>query len=126
MINDAEREKELAEIEVWRDFISRGDYAGGGLAFWEKGYIAEAKDAFAVGGEKELSDLVSALEEGGDREKLDYRVLNYFDKLKDNGAAMKVFDAVLKKDALSLKEAHATIAKAFKAEKKKEKKDARR
>ncbi len=126
LINDAEREKELAEIEVWRDFISRGDYAGGGLAFWEKGYIAEAKEAFSVGGETELSDLVSALEEGGDREKLDYRVLNYYDKLKDSGAAMKVFDAVLKKDALSLKEAHATIAKAFKAEKKKEKKDARR
>ncbi|MCR4726292.1 MAG: hypothetical protein K5753_03635 [Clostridia bacterium] len=126
LINDAEREKTVAEIEIWRDFISRGDYAGAGLAFWEKGYIPEAKDAFDVGGEKELSDLVSAMEEGEGGEKLDYRILRFYDKLKDNRAARKVFDAVLKKDALYLKEAHESIGKALRAEKKKEKKDGRR
>ena len=126
LINDAEREKTIAEIEIWRDFISRGDYAGAGLAFWEKGYIPEAKDAFNVGGEKELSDLVSAMEEGEGGEKLDYRILRFYDKLKDNRAARKVFDAVLKKDALYLKEAHESIGKALRAEKKKEKKDGRR
>ncbi len=125
LVNDSEREKAIAEITVWRDFISRGDFAGGGLAFWEKGYVKEAKETFEIGGEKELLDLVSAIDEG-DSEKLDYRILRHYDKLKDSAAAIRIFSSVLEKDLHYMKETHRSLSNSLKFDKKKEQKHARR
>lgn len=102
LINDGEREKVLLDVTLWRDHIARGDYVGAGVAYWEHGYLKEAKEYFALGGETDLSDLLDAAS-GGGGEKLDYRILRHYDKFKNNPAAMKIIVSLMKKDVESLK-----------------------
>lgn len=102
LINDRERERALLDVSVWRDHVSHGDYVGAGVAYWEGGFLKEAKEYFDLGGEKDLSDLVDAAS-GGSDERLDYRILRHYDRLADNPAAMRIILALLDRDRASLK-----------------------
>ena len=113
LINDREREKALLDVRLWRDMIARGDYLGAGVAYWEHGYLKEAKEYFELGGEGDLSELLDAAS-GGTDEKLDYHILRHYDILSKNPAAVKIILALLKKDGASLKEQHKDIARKFK------------
>ena len=116
LINDREREKALLDVAIWRDHVSRGDYVGAGVAYWEGGFLKEAKEYFVLGGESELSDLIDAAS-GGTDEKLDYGILRHYDRLKENPAAMRIILEVLKKDTSSLKEQTNDIARKVKGKK---------
>ena len=117
LINDREREKAVLDITLWRDFVQRGDYIGAGVAYWEHGFIKEAKEYFELGGESALSDLLDAAS-GGTDEKLDYHILRHYDRLKGNPAAMKIILALLKKDSESMKNEQKEIARKIKGLKK--------
>ena len=103
LINDREREKTVLDVTLWRDYVSRGDYVGAGVAYWENGCLKEAKEYFALGGENDLAELLDA-SSGGTDEKLDYRILRHYDKFKNNPAAMKIILSLMKKDVESIKE----------------------
>ena len=103
LINDGERKNVVLDVTLWRDYISRGDYVGAGVAYWENGRLKEAKEYFALGGENDLSDLLDAAS-GGGGEKLDYRILRHYDKFKNNPAAMKIILSLMKRDVESIKE----------------------
>ena len=103
LINDKEREKTVLDITLWRDYIARGAYVDAGVAYWEHGYLKEAKEYFSLGGESDLSELLDA-SSGGTDEKLDYRILRHYDKFKNNAAAMKIILSLLKRDVAAIKE----------------------
>ena len=103
LVDEAEKEKVLADVGVWRDYISHGDYVGAGVAYWEKGYLKEAKEYFVLGGETDLSELLDATS-GGTDEKLDYGILRHYDRFKNNSAAMKIILSLLQRDAAAVKE----------------------
>lgn len=113
LINDREREKAILDVSLWRDHIARGDYVGAGVAYWEHGYHKDAKAYFELGGESSLSDLVDAAS-GGTDEKLDYRILSHYDRLKGNPAAMRIILALLKKDVAALREEEKKVARTIK------------
>ena len=117
LINDREREEVMLDVTIWRDFISRGDYVGAGVAYWEKGRNKEAKEYFALGGESDLVELIDA-SSGGTDEKLDYRILRHYDRFKGNPAAMRIILSLLAKDASSLKAQSKEIARKIKGAKK--------
>ena len=117
LINDREREEVILDVTIWRDFISRGDYVGAGVAYWEKGRNKEAKEYFALGGESDLAELIDAAS-GGTDEKLDYHILRHYDRFKGNPAAMKIILTLLAKDAASLKAQSKEIARKIKGAKK--------
>jgi len=120
LINDREREKAFADIDIWRRYISAGDYTSAGIAYWERGYNAEAKHYFELAGESDLLDLLEAATGGAD-DKLDYRILSHFDKLKGNAAAMRILNSVVEKDVSALKNTHKEIASRLKLASKKAK-----
>ena len=113
LINDREKEKAILDVSLWKEHISRGDYIGAGVAYWEQGYLKEAKEYFELGGEKDLSDLIDAAS-GGTDEKLDYRILRHYDKFKTNPAAMRIILSLLKKDSAALRETSKDIARKIK------------
>jgi len=113
LVNDQERARAYADVEIWREYVSRGDYVGAGIAYWEKGYNQDAREYFELGGEKDLSDLLDAAS-GGTDEKLDYNILRHYDRLKGNPAAMKIIVALLGKDSAALKEETRDIARKIK------------
>ena len=117
LINDREREKALLDVSVWRDHVSRGDYVGAGVAYWEGGFLKEAKEYFDLGGEKDLSELIDA-SAGGSDERLDYRILRHYDRFAGNPAAMKIILALLNRDSASLKETTKETARKIKGMKK--------
>ena len=112
LLDDRERDKAFAEIEIWRDYVSAGEYVNAGIAYWERGYNEEAKEYFTLAGEPDLTALVDATTSGED-DRLDYRILSHYDKLSGNAAAMKIMTSVLKKDVSrlrnQLKEVSATL-----------------
>ena len=113
LINDKEREKTLLDVMLWRDCISHGDYVGAGVAYWEHGYLKEAKEYFALGGETDLSDLLDAAS-GGTDEKLDYRILRHYDKFKNNPAAMKIILSLMQRDVAAIKEGTKDVSRKLK------------
>ena len=113
LINDKEREKTLLDVTLWRDCISRGDYVGAGVAYWEHGYLKEAKEYFALGGETDLSDLLDAAS-GGTDEKLDYRILRHYDKFKNHPAAMKIILSLMQRDVAAIKEGTKEVSRKLK------------
>lgn len=113
LINDREREKTLLDVALWRDHVSRGDYVGAGVAYWEHGYLKEAKEYFALGGETDLSDLLDAAS-GGTDEKLDYRILRHYDKFKNHPAAMKIILSLMQRDVAAIKEGAKKVSRKLK------------
>ena len=102
LINDLERKKVLFDIEIWKNYVSAGDYVNAGVAYWEKGYHAQAKEYFELAGETDLAAMVDATTTGEDA-RLDYRVVSHFEKLKGNAAAMKIVSRVIESDLAHLK-----------------------
>ena len=117
LINDRERERAILDVSVWRDHVSHGDYVGAGVAYWESGFLKEAKEYFDLGGETDLSDLVDAAS-GGSDERLDYGILRHYDRLAGNPAAMKIILALLDRDSASLKRTITDTARRLKGGKK--------
>ena len=109
LLNDRERERAFAEIEIWRDYVSAGDYTNAGIAYWERGYNEDAKKYFELAGEADLAEMVDATASGDD-DRLDYRILSHYDKLKGNAAAMNIISGVLTKDVQRLKKELREIA----------------
>ena len=103
LVNDAEREKVLLDIRLWRDCISRGDYVGAGVGYWEHGDLEDARHYFTLGGETDLVELVDAVS-GGTDERLDYHILRYYDRLKGNPSVMRIIHSLLRRDLDALKE----------------------
>ena len=116
LINDRDREKILVSVSVWRDYISSGDYVNAGIAYWEHGYLAEAREYFELAGEHDLSAMVDAVE--GEDVRLDYRVISHFEKLAGNAAAMRVLRRVIEGDVSNIKKEHREIASLLKKTKK--------
>ena len=121
LINDRDREKILIEIGIWRDYIASGDYVNAGIAYWEHGYLAEAREYFELVGEHDLSAMVDATVEEGEDARLDYRVVSYFEKLKGNAAAMRVLGRVIDGDLETLRKEHREISSLLKKVNKKTK-----
>jgi len=112
LINDRDREKILVEIGIWRDYIASGDYVNAGIAYWEHGYLTEAREYFERAGEHDLSAMVDAVE--GEDAPLDYRVVSYFDKLSGNAAAMRILRRVVEGDLANIRKEHREIASLLK------------
>ena len=121
LINDRDREKILIEIDIWRDYIASGDYVNAGIAYWEHGYLSEAREYFERAGEHDLSAMVDATLEEGEDARLDYRVVSYYDKLSANAAAMRVLDRVIRGDLATLRNDHREISSLLKKVNKKTK-----
>ena len=109
LVNDQERNKVLLDIEIWRDHIATGEYVNAGIAYWESGYSAEAREYFELAGEHDLSAMVDATM-GGEDAKLDYRVVSYFDQLKGNAAAMRILHRVIEQDVKNMKKEQKEIS----------------
>ena len=120
LLNDKEREKALLDVDVWRDYISRADYVGAGVRYWERGYLSEAKEYFTLGGEQDLALLLSATS-GETDEKLDYRILRHFDRFQEHPAAMKIILSLLKKDASGIEEEMKRISQVLKSSRREKK-----
>ena len=114
LVNDKEREKALLDVSVWQGSISRGDYVGAGVAYWEGGYTEDAKKYFSLGGETDLVELLDAVS-GGTDERLDYSILRYYDRLKNNPSAMRIIHSLLKRDIDVIKENMKSVSKKLKA-----------
>ena len=48
MRDDVLRRATLAETEIHRGYVRKGDYRGAGIAFWEKGMYAKAREMFSL------------------------------------------------------------------------------
>lgn len=103
LVNDKEREQAISNITIWRDYVSRGDYVGAGVAYWEVGDLANAKKYFALGGENDLVELLDAAS-GGTDERLDYNILRYYDRLKGNDSVMRIIRSLLRRDIDAIKQ----------------------
>lgn len=96
-----EGELQTRRIEVFRDYIKKGEYRQGGVNFWKLGLNTDAKKYFTLSGDDKLIALIDACEgEGAD--KLDYEIVKFLPDIMDNSVAKNIIISCLKDDLAEL------------------------
>lgn len=106
--DDAIRVNALRIIEVNKEYVCFGKHQEAGIKFWEYGLLDEAKNQFALSGDKILIDLVDTCSKG-DNKDLNIEILKYFMEVKDNSVASNFIVKTVQKDLLKLKDSFGTI-----------------
>lgn len=106
--DDAVRINALRTIEVNENFVRYGKHQEAGIKFWEYGLLDEAKNQFALSGDKILIELVDTCSKG-DSKDLNIEIVKYFMEVKDNKVASNFIIETAQKDLLKLKESFGTI-----------------
>ncbi len=106
--DDAVRINVLRTIEVNENFVRYGKHQEAGIKFWEYGLLDEAKNQFALSGDKILIELVDTCSKG-DSKDLNIEIVKYFMEVKDNKVASNFIVETAQKDLLKLKESFGTI-----------------
>lgn len=110
--DEKEAKLQTKRIDIYKNFVEKGDYKGAGIAFWEAGVLSEAKKFFELSGNDNLSKLVDAC--SGENTKLDASIVLFYEDLKDNETAVSLIMDTLKKETESIKEENREILKRLK------------
>lgn len=96
-----ESELQIRRIEIYRDYIRKGEYRQGGVRFWKLGLNDDAKKQFTLSGDEKLIGLIDACEgEGAD--KLDYEIVKFLPDIMDNSIAKEIIVNCLQDDLAEL------------------------
>ncbi|MBQ9145471.1 MAG: hypothetical protein IJX70_03295 [Clostridia bacterium] len=105
----------LARIDVYEEQMRTADYHAAGLAFWQLGALADAKQSFIASGEKELAALMDAAEGA---ERLSPTMLRYLPELLDNPQAVHLLVGMVEEDLTRLTALHQQVQEGMLAYKK--------
>ncbi len=102
------------KIDVHEEFISHGNYREAGVRFWEKGLYDDAREMFALSGDKLLIEFMEACLDNDDR-ALDYDIVRYFTDVGNNDVAYKLILSTVKRDLEEIRKTQSSLNAAFKA-----------
>lgn len=116
--DDAIRTKELHKIDIYQNYIHKGQYREAGIKFWELGMIDEAKQQFKLSGDETLIELIDACTQNS-TQNLNIDIVKYFVDVKDNNIARSFIADTVKRDVENLKKSFSETNKKFKSLKEK-------
>ena len=116
--DDAIRTKELHKIDIYQNYIHKGQYREAGIKFWEFGMIDEAKQQFKLSGDETLIELIDACTQNS-TQNLNIDIVKYFVDVKDNEIARSFIADTVKRDVENLKKSFSETNKKFKSLKEK-------
>ena len=116
--DDAIRTKELHKIDIYQNYIHKGQYREAGIKFWEFGMIDEAKQQFKLSGDETLIELIDACTQNS-TQNLNIDIVKYFVDVKDNNIARSFIADTVKRDVENLKKSFSETNKKFKSLKEK-------
>lgn len=116
--DDAIRTKELHKIDIYQNYIHKGQYREAGIKFWEFGMIDEAKQQFKLSGDETLIELIDACTQNS-TQNLNIDIVKYFVDVKDNKIARSFIADTVKRDVENLKKSFSETNKKFKSLKEK-------
>ena len=102
------------KIDVHEEFISHGNYREAGVRFWEKGLYDDAREMFALSGDKLLIEFMEACLDNDDR-ALDYDIVRYFTDVGNNDVAYKLILSTVRRDLEEIRKTQSSLNAAFKA-----------
>lgn len=91
--DDVVRRESLEEVRVYSLFVNKGDYRGAGIAFWEKGMYAKAREMFSLSGDRGLIEFMDACI-GKGNSALDYGIVSYFNEVTDPSAGRLITETL--------------------------------
>lgn len=91
--DDVVRRESLEEVRVCSLFVHKGDYRGAGIAFWEKGMYAKAREMFRLSGDRGLIEFMDACI-GKGNSALDYGIVSYFNEVTDPSAGRLITETL--------------------------------
>ena len=91
--DDVVRRESLEEVRVYSLFVNKGDYRGAGIAFWEKGMYAKAREMFSLSGNRGLIEFMDACI-GKGNSALDYGIVSYFNEVTDPSAGRLITETL--------------------------------
>lgn len=92
MRDDVLRRATLAETEIHRGYVRKGDYRGAGIRFWTRGMYEKAREMFVLSKDRSLIDLMDAATGKGGR--LDYAIVDYFTEIDDPAARQLILETL--------------------------------
>lgn len=97
--------KQLSKIDAYERFVFKGKNKQAGIALWKAGLANEAKEQFAISGDKKLIDFIDGLQ-GKNAENLDAEIVRFFVDFDENDEAQQLILDIVKQDLEEIREKH--------------------
>lgn len=108
------RQRCIDKIEIYRDYVYKGEHRLAGIKFWQKGLILEAKQEFVLSKDETLIDLIDA-SVTNDNKNLSLDILDYYLDIVDNATAKSMTLGLLAEEIDTLHKQNADIKAKFSA-----------
>lgn len=101
-------ERQLAKIDAFEKYVFKGKNKEAGIALWRAGLPEDAKEQFAISGDKNLMEFIDKLQ-GKNVENLDADIVKFFVDFDENDDAQKLILDVVKQDLETMRNKHKNI-----------------
>ena len=106
--NDYESKQQLEKIDIYKDYIFKGNNKQAGIKLWQVDLFNEAKQQFTISGETKLIEFMENLE-NKNQATLDADIVKFFTDFEDNKDAQNLIIDVVKQDLERIKSNHKSI-----------------
>ena len=106
--NDYESKQQLQKIDIFKDYVFKGNNKQAGIKLWQAGLVYEAKKQFEISGDTKLIEFMETLE-NKNQGNLDAEIVKFFTDFEDNPDAQNLIIDILSQELEKMKAAHKSV-----------------